>query len=84
MHPRRCIAPDMLQAQSAGTHLGRDAGCPVAFVQGDSEALPFPNGSFDVVINVESSHTYPHFDRFAAEVWRVLRTNGTFLITDFG
>src|SRR5262249_40089608 len=28
------------------------------FVQGDAEELPFPDGSFDAVINVESSHCY--------------------------
>lgn len=52
------------------------------FVHGDAEDLPFPAESFDAVINVESSHCYPHFDRFLAEVSRVLRPGGTFLYTD--
>ena len=34
------------------------------FMQGNSEDLPFPDESFDAVINIESSHTYPHFSRF--------------------
>ncbi len=52
------------------------------FVHGDAEDLPFPAESFDAVINVESSHCYPHFDRFIAEVARVLRPGGTFLHAD--
>jgi ubiquinone/menaquinone biosynthesis C-methylase UbiE len=52
------------------------------FVQGDAENLPFPNQSFDAVINVEASHQYPHFPRFLEEVARVLRPGGYFLYTD--
>lgn len=52
------------------------------FVQGNAERLPFPAASFDAVINVESSHCYPHFDRFLGEVERVLRPGGVFLYTD--
>ena len=61
----------------------RISALPVEWVVGDAEALPFEDGSFDVVINVESSHCYPHFDRFAAEVHRVLARGGHFLWTDF-
>jgi SAM-dependent methyltransferase len=52
------------------------------FVQGDAEKMPFPDQSFDAVINVESSAAYPHFSRFLAEVGRVLRPGGHFLYTD--
>jgi SAM-dependent methyltransferase len=52
------------------------------FVQGDAQNLPFPDGSFDVVINVEASHQYPDFPKFLAEVARVLRHGGHFLYTD--
>lgn len=52
------------------------------FIQGDAEQLPYPSESFDAVINVESSHFYPHFDRFLSEVSRVLRQGGAFLYTD--
>jgi ubiquinone/menaquinone biosynthesis C-methylase UbiE len=54
----------------------------VDFVQGDAENLPFPDASFDAVLNVEASHAYPHFDRFIAEVARVLRPGGHFLYAD--
>lgn len=52
------------------------------FVQGSAENLPFPDQSFDAVINIEASHLYPDFPRFLAEVARVLRPGGHFLYAD--
>ena len=51
-------------------------------MRGDAENLPFPDQSFDAVINIESSHCYPRFPRFLAEVARVLRPGGHFLYAD--
>jgi ubiquinone/menaquinone biosynthesis C-methylase UbiE len=53
------------------------------FVHGDAEHLPFPDESFDAVLNVEASHTYPRLSRFLAEVSRVLRPGGHLLYADF-
>ncbi|OBA59470.1 SAM-dependent methyltransferase [Mycobacterium sp. 1100029.7] len=53
------------------------------FVKGDAENLPFPEQSFDAVINIESSHLYHQFPRFLDEVARVLRPGGHFLYADF-
>lgn len=53
------------------------------FVEGNAEKLPFADGSFDAVLNVEASHLYPHFPQFLAEVARVLCPGGHFLYTDF-
>jgi len=55
----------------------------LAFAVGDAEALPFPDDSFDVVLNVESSHCYPDVPQFLKEVRRVLRPGGLFLLADF-
>jgi len=55
----------------------------LAFVVGDAEKLPFADGAFDAVLNVEASHCYPDFGRFLAEVARVLRPGGHFLYADF-
>jgi SAM-dependent methyltransferase len=52
------------------------------FVQGNAEKLPFDDQSFDVVINIESSHCYRSLSRFLAEVARVLRPGGHFLYAD--
>jgi phthiocerol/phenolphthiocerol synthesis type-I polyketide synthase E len=49
---------------------------------GDSENLPFKNRSFEIVTNLESSHTYPNLRAFFAEVSRVLKKKGKFLYTD--
>ena len=54
----------------------------VQFELGDAEQLPFANDSFDVVINIESSHTYPNIQSFYNEVLRVLVPGGHFLYTD--
>ena len=52
------------------------------FRQGDAEALPFGDASFDAVVNVESSHCYPAIAGFLSEVRRVLRPGGYFLYAD--
>jgi ubiquinone/menaquinone biosynthesis C-methylase UbiE len=55
----------------------------LSFRQADAEKLPFESNSFDAVVNVESSHNYPHIGRFLREVHRVLRDDGFFLYADF-
>jgi SAM-dependent methyltransferase len=52
------------------------------FVEGSALDLPFPDASFDVVLNVEASNDYGDRPRFFAEVHRVLRPGGVFLYTD--
>ena len=52
------------------------------FEVGDAENLPFDDASFDVVTNLESSHTYPDMRAFLGQVRRVLRPGGWFLHTD--
>lgn len=52
------------------------------FQVGDSENLPVGDRAFDVVTNVESSHTYPNLRAFYSEVSRVIRRGGLFLYTD--
>src|SRR6185312_7341254 len=51
------------------------------FLQGDARAMPLPSRSFDVVVSFE---TIEHFDRqeeFLAEVHRVLRPGGRFVVS---
>jgi len=52
------------------------------FLVGDAQKLPFPDASFDVVVNVEASHCYPDFPGFVDEVARVLKPGGRFLHAD--
>jgi ubiquinone/menaquinone biosynthesis C-methylase UbiE len=55
----------------------------LSFLQGDAQKITLDNSSFDVVINVESSHRYPDMNLFLKEVYRILRPDGYFLFTDF-
>ncbi len=52
------------------------------YIEGDAESLPLPDGSFDVVLNVESCHCYGSVPTFLEEVHRVLRPGGSLLLTD--
>ncbi|BBY39873.1 phthiotriol/phenolphthiotriol dimycocerosates methyltransferase [Mycobacterium mantenii] len=54
----------------------------LTFVPGNAESLPFPEQSFDAVINVEAAINYQNVPKFFAEVKRVLRPSGHFLYAD--
>jgi SAM-dependent methyltransferase len=54
----------------------------MSFCVGDAERLSFDDESFDVVINIESSQTYPDIQAFYRQVFRVLAPGGHFLYTD--
>ena len=51
-------------------------GLTVEFVEGDAEALPFPDASFDVVSSVFGSMFAPDQEKTAAELARVVKTGG--------
>ena len=53
------------------------------FMHGNAEDLPFPDNSFDAVVNVEASHAYPTLSKFLSEVARVLKPGGNLLYADF-
>lgn len=59
-------------------------GSNLKYLQGDAEKLPFPEASFDIVINIESCHHYPSAPTFLREVTRVLKPGGYFCIADYG
>lgn len=65
-----------------GTERWRHHAANVQPVQGDSERLPFAEGSFDFVTCANSFHHYPHQDRAVAELHRVLRPGGRLLLID--
>lgn len=50
---------------------------PVEFVQGDAEALPFPDASFDVVVSQFGHIFAPRSQVVTKELLRVLRPGGT-------
>ena len=54
----------------------------VAFVNGDSEHLPFDDGSCDVITCANSFHHYPHQQVVIHDMKRVLRPGGRLLLID--
>ncbi len=50
----------------------------VRFVQGDVGALPFPDGSFDIVLSLNGFHAFPDKEAAYRETYRVLKPGGTF------
>ena len=50
--------------------------------RGDVEALPFGDGVFDRVVSRYSAHHWPHPERALAEIRRVLKPGGRFLLSD--
>jgi SAM-dependent methyltransferase len=57
-------------------------GLAVGFEQGDAEHLPYPEGSFDLVISRHVLWTLPHPERALDEWLRVLRPGGRLVVID--
>jgi ubiquinone/menaquinone biosynthesis C-methylase UbiE len=56
---------------------------PVHFVEGDAEALPFEDESFDAVVSVLGVMFAPDHERAAAELVRVCRPDGTIALASW-
>jgi ubiquinone/menaquinone biosynthesis C-methylase UbiE len=54
----------------------------VTFRRADVKRLPFPDGSFDLVVTRASFHHFPEPGRVLTEMVRVLKPNGRILISD--
>src|SRR6185503_13147879 len=63
----------IVAARGRATSEGLDA----RFDEGDAEALPYPDGSFDVVASIYGAMFAPRPERVAAEILRVCRPGGT-------
>ena len=61
---------------TAGRREAAAAGVDIEWVEGDAEALPFPDGSFDVVLSTFGCMFAPRHQVAAAELARVLRPGG--------
>jgi demethylmenaquinone methyltransferase / 2-methoxy-6-polyprenyl-1,4-benzoquinol methylase len=55
----------------------------IAFVEGNAEALPFPDRSFDAVAVAFGIRNVPRIEAALAEAYRVLRIGGRFLCLEF-
>lgn len=69
-------SPDMMdKAQRRAKAAGLDN---VRFRQGDVGALPFLDGTFDMVLSLNGFHAFPDKDAAFVETWRVLKLGGVF------
>ena len=69
-------SPDMMaQAREKAERLGLKN---VAFAQGDVGALPYEDGSFDIVLSLNGFHAFPDKEAAYRETFRVLKPGGTF------
>ena len=76
------ISPEMLDA---GRSKVRDACLSnrITLTQGNAEALPFPDKSFDAYTVAFGIRNVTHIDTALAEAYRVLKTGGRFLCLEF-
>jgi len=76
------ISPEMIAVAEAGR---AEAGCPrVEFHVAPVEALPFPDGSFDVALSNGVLNLIPDKPAALREVFRVLRPGGRLQACDIG
>lgn len=83
-HARRVVGvdltPEMLavaREQAAARGIAN-----VLFQEADAERLPFPDGSFDVVVCRIAAHHFPDVAAFCRESARVLRAGGRLVVID--
>jgi ubiquinone/menaquinone biosynthesis C-methylase UbiE len=81
--PAKYVGVDLHPTQVAMCQRRYQALAPtLVFNRGDAQRLPLRSDTFDVAINVESSHSYPMFEAFIGEVYRVLAPGGVFCFSD--
>ncbi len=74
------LIPEMLKR--ARTNLEKTSLKNVTFQEGSAEQLPFPDGTFDVVISNGVFNLIPDKAKALREVFRVLKPSGRFLLAD--
>jgi hypothetical protein len=72
------------QLQPPPATLTTPLGVPVELVRGDTRALPFPDGSFDTVVDTFGLCSVDDPARAVAEMARVLRPGGRLLLLEHG
>lgn len=54
----------------------------VDFIAGDATKLDFPDNFFDMVFEILTFHHIPNYEKAMKEVFRVLKSNGKFIVLD--
>jgi len=81
LHPESMVGVDISESNVAFCRRTYQAE-NLRFEVGDAESLPLQDASFDVVLNLESSHCYGSVEKFLREVKRVLKPGGHFCWAD--
>ena len=77
------LDPAMIErARANAARAERSERTPPSLVEGDVAALPFPDGSFDLVVSTLSMHHWDDPATGLAEIARVLRPGGRALVWD--
>jgi SAM-dependent methyltransferase len=77
------LDPDMIEiARENADDMADESQRRPTFLQGDVAALPFPDGSFDLVVSTMSMHHWADPRAGLAEIGRVLRPGGRALMWD--
>ncbi len=76
------ISPEMIEVGKRRVHKA-SLDARITFAQGNAEALPFPDRSFDAYTIAFGIRNVTHIDRALAEAFRVLKTGGRFLCLEF-
>ena len=71
------LTPKMIETAQAKNLAG------ATFLVGDSENLPFEEGSFDAVICANSFHHYPNPQKFFDGAAKVLKPGGVLILRDY-
>ena len=79
--PQRSVGVDLSDANIKIARRNCKA-YPVEFIRGNAEKQIFPDKTFDVVYNLESSHCYPSRRKFFENVFAVLKDDGSFVYSD--
>ncbi len=76
------ISPEMLEV---GRRKVSDAGLSdrIKLIEGNAEALPFPDKSFDGYTIAFGIRNVTHIDKALSEAYRVLKTGGRFMCLEF-
>lgn len=77
-------ALDFSEGMLAGAKARPWEGLPIHWTQGDAEALPYADGSFDAVTNGFGLRNVTDLDQALREALRVLKPGGRFVALDLG
>lgn len=79
--PTRLVATDFSEPMLKYAQTKPGIGKKVEWKMADATALPFPDGSFDIVVCGFGFMFFPDKDKASAEIFRVLRPGGRLLFT---